>query len=216
MLRYVIDLFDESEKLFEFKFPRFSYRYKYIDGEYSTFAPFTDVAFLPGSFDYLPKKGYNLGMSNNLESVTLRNFVNEDMPSDVTEIDILYKEDKAPDVFVVETFNISQPALGSGNFENLNNWYANEFTIEKENIKSILPSNQLLRPWDNVPRTALAQEVTGNRIVYGNYTQNYNLKNPHLTPKFSHFVLDDSNSIKSIKSLREYQLGVVFTDQYGR
>ena len=216
VLRYVIDLFDESEKLFEFKFPRFSYRYKYIDGEYSTFAPFTDVAFLPGSFDYHPKKGYNLGMSNNLESVTLRNFVNEDMPSDVTEIDILYKEDKAPDVFVVETFNISQPALGSGNFENLNNWYANEFTIEKENIKSILPSNQLLRPWDNVPRTALAQEVTGNRIVYGNYTQNYNLKNPHLTPKFSHFVLNDSNSIKSIKSLREYQLGVVFTDQYGR
>jgi hypothetical protein len=216
VLRYVIDLFDESEKLFEFKFPRFSYRYKYIDGEYSTFAPFTDVAFLPGSFDYHPKKGYNLGMSNNLESVTLRNFVNEDMPSDVVEIDILYKEDKTPDVFVVETFNINQPPIGSGNFANLNNWMANEFTIEKENIKSILPSNQLLRPWDNVPKTALAQEVTGNRIVYGNYTQNYNLKNPYVTPKFSHFVLDDANSIRSIKSLREYQLGVVFTDQYGR
>ena len=32
-----------------------------------------NVAFLPGSFDYHPKKGYNLGMSNNLESVTNHN-----------------------------------------------------------------------------------------------------------------------------------------------
>ena len=57
--RYVIDLFEEEEKLFEFKFPRFSYRYKFEDGEYSTFAPFTQVAFTPGSFDYHPRKGYN-------------------------------------------------------------------------------------------------------------------------------------------------------------
>ena len=28
-LQYAMDLFQESEKLFEFKFPRFSYRYKY-------------------------------------------------------------------------------------------------------------------------------------------------------------------------------------------
>ena len=31
-LQLAIDLFDETEKLFEFKFPRFSYRYKYEDG----------------------------------------------------------------------------------------------------------------------------------------------------------------------------------------
>ena len=216
VLKYVIDLWEESEKLFEFKFPRFSYRYKYIDGEYSTFAPFTDVAFSPGSFDYHPRKGYNLGMSNNLESLTLRNFINEDMPSDVVEIDILYKEDKTPDVFVVETFNRNQEKSNTGSFVNMNNWMANEFTIEKENIKSILPPNQLLRPWDNVPRTALAQEITGNRIVYGNYTQNYNLKNPYVSPNFSHFLTDDINTSKSIKSLREYQLGVIFIDQYGR
>jgi len=56
-LKYVVDLWDEEERLFEFKFPRFSYRYKHEDGEYSPFAPFTQVAFLPGSFDYHPRKG---------------------------------------------------------------------------------------------------------------------------------------------------------------
>ena len=51
-LKFVVDLFDEKEKLFEFKLPRFSYRYKYEDGEYSTFAPFSEVAFSPAHFNY--------------------------------------------------------------------------------------------------------------------------------------------------------------------
>jgi hypothetical protein len=49
--------------------------------------------------------------------------------------------------------------------------------ITTEMIHAVLPANQLLRPWDNVPRKALAQELVGNRLVYGNYLQNYNLTN---------------------------------------
>ena len=40
----------------------------------------------------------------------------------------------------------------------------------------LYPENQLLRSWDNVPKKALAQEITGNRIVYGNYEQNYDIQ----------------------------------------
>ena len=47
--------------------------------------------------------------------------------------------------------------------------------ITSEMVRSAIASNQLLRPWDNVPRTAKAQEIVGNRIVYANYLQNYNL-----------------------------------------
>jgi hypothetical protein len=35
----------------------------------------------------------------------------------------------------------------------------------------------MLRPWDNVPRKALAQEIVGNRLLFGNYEQNFDLKN---------------------------------------
>ena len=49
------DLFNvyllQEKSLFEFRFPRFACRYKYKDGEYSAFSPFTEVAFLPGKFD---------------------------------------------------------------------------------------------------------------------------------------------------------------------
>ena len=49
---------EQVEPMFEFKFPRFAYRYKYEDGEYSTFSPWSEPASIPGPFDYLPKKAY--------------------------------------------------------------------------------------------------------------------------------------------------------------
>ena len=38
----------ESEPIFKNDFPRFSYRWKFKDGEYSTYAPFSEAAFVPG------------------------------------------------------------------------------------------------------------------------------------------------------------------------
>ena len=177
-LKYVIDLFDETEKLFEFKFPRFSYRYKYSDGEYSTFAPWTQVAFLPGSFDYHPRKGYNLGMTNRIQSVELYNLITPETPKNVLSIDILFKDEPSPNIYVVDTIRKDDTSAGI----TINKWndiLQNNaaFVIEKETINSTVPSNQLLRPWDNVPRKALAQDVSGNRIIYGNYVQNYDLIN---------------------------------------
>ena len=86
----------------------------------------------------------------------------------------------------------------------------------------MLPSNQLLRAFDNVPKKALAQEIVGNRLLYGNYEQNFNLTNHKI--KFGSFAstsydpIGDQGTLgkKSIKSLREYQVGVVYTDDYGR
>ena len=245
-LKYVIDLFDETEKLFEFKYPRFSYRYKYEDGEYSTFAPFTQVAFVPGSFDYHPRKGYNIGMVNRLSKIELFNAVTEETPDDVVAVEILFKDDASPSIYTVDTIKPDDfSLLGTKNLWNLMlassvdaSIPPTPFTIEREAVNSIVPSNQLLRPWDNVPKKALAQDVTGNRIVYANYVQNYDLisKNgnkyvPNFTVGVNNaFATGTANSVplywnatsitsstyKSIKSLREYQLGVVFLDEFGR
>ena len=210
-LNYAIDLLDEEEKLFEYKFPRFAYRYKYEDGEYSAFSPFSEVVFVPGGFDYHPKKSYNLGMTNNIKSLTIKDY-NRNIPQDVSGVDILYKEENSPNIYIVDTIKNVDQAWAS-------------YKITHETIKNgIVPSNQLLRPWDNVPKKALGQEVVGNRIVYGNYLQNYNLIDninskdydieiePQLVP------IENKSRIgkKSVKSLRDYQVGVVFSDEYGR
>ncbi len=215
-LRYAVDLLDEEENLFEFKFPRFAYRYQYEDKEYSAFSPFTDVAFLPGTFDFHPQKGYNLGMTNRLKKIKIHNFIPDtSFGQDVVAVDILYKDEVSPNIYVIDTIKPNQH--GS------NIWNNNQYTINSESVKQVLPSNQLLRPWDSVPKKALAQEVSGNRIIYGNYTQGFDLFKPNSKKEYYpdfNFNIQSSDirlsTVKSIKSLREYQLGVVFVDKYGR
>ena len=158
-------------------------------------------------------------MTNIINQITMTGFVPADIPLDVVSVDILYKEDASPQIYLVQTF-ANQDDAGGG----INEWKKNSYIITSETIKSVLPSNQFLRPWDNVPRKALAQDITGNRIVYANYLQNYNLvsgnNSDNYSPDFIFKVQQSTHAIpkavKSIKSLREYQLGVVFVDQYGR
>ena len=214
----------DKDPLFEFKFPRFSYRYKYQDGEYSNFAPWSQIAFLPGEdvFFYEPKKGYNLSMTNRLKGLILKGYYgNNDghLPEDVVEIDILYKETNSPTVYVVKTLKSTDPHPVWPNF-NSSSTNRGEFEVTTEVVHAVVPSNQLLRPWDNVPRVALAQEISANRLIYGNYLQNYSiLKDPIINlsiksnPKDN---IDAEYAVPSVKSMRTYKVGVVFSDKYGR
>jgi len=241
---FVIDLFESIEKIFEFKFPRFAYRWRYEDKEYSTFSPFSEVAFLPGVFDYHPKKGYNIGMANNLAQLFIKEFVSSDIPEDVVAIDILYKESNSANVYVVDTLrkddpNISDaPYNGSTNawtFQNADATYPGillnrdgRYEIKSETIYATLPSNQLLRIYDTVPRKALAQEITGNRLIYANYVQNYDLNNLVADFNVNLKTFENVRNInqplgqavkipnKSLKSIRDYQVGVIYLDEYGR
>ena len=164
-IKFGVDKFVDSEKIFKYKFPRIAYRYKYQDNEYSAISPFSEVAFLPGSFDFHPKKGYNLGMVNRITEIEVKNFM-QNIPDGVVEVDILYKEDSSSNVYVVDTIKPNNDST---------HWDEDTYSIESEQINRIIDSNQLLRPWDNVPRKALAQEVSGSRIIYGNYIQSYNM-----------------------------------------
>ena len=212
-------------ELFEKDFSRFSYRYKYRDGEYSTFAPFSDLAFLPSTFDYETKKAYNLGMQNALGVLKLTNFINSDLLENVVQVDLLYKKSNSPNVYIVEKLkfkDFKNLTILTGTFSQTqaaNNWTANFYEIQSDTIYSTISSNQLLRPYDNVPLTAKAQEITGNRIVYGNYTQNYDLDTKPLVDVSlieRSISLTSSVGEKSLKSSRNYQLGIVYLDKYGR
>ena len=163
---------EDIDPLFEFKFVRFSYRYKYQDGEYSSFAPWSQVAFLPDEYEYFPKKGYNLGMVNQLRSLKLRYYFHDEdiMPQDVVEIDILYKEAGKPNVYTVKTLKNEIDTNDAGVWPEFTVGASSNprgvFTIDTDMIHAVVPSNQILRPYDNVPRKALAQEVSANRLIY--------------------------------------------------
>ena len=200
----------QQDSIYTKEFPRFSYRWKYIDNEFSAISPFTEVAFLPKSdegYSYDAKNGYNKSMVNDLRRITLSGI--KEMPEDVKSIDILYKKSDSTSVYIVRTIESSE-------FEDLKE--NDSVVLTSEEIKSLLPENQMLRPYDNVPRKAKAQEITANRVLYGNYLQQYNYFNtpPEFKVKINSSIVTSGDPKKSLKSIRDYQVGIVYMDEYGR
>ena len=209
-------ILQEDDPLFELKFPRFSYRYKYNNGQYSCLAPFSNAAFLPDStvgsgsgFEYNAEDGFNAAMINTLRSLTLED-LDDNISADVDEIDIIYKESLNQNVYIVDTIKRQS-----------DNSIANTFVVKDEQIFKVLPSNQLLRLFDSVPKKAKSQDVTGNRLIYGNYTHQFNLPVAPVTFDIklkNRYTASATDRIQrqSIKSNRTYQFGVVYMDSFGR
>ena len=216
-------ILEEKDPMFEFEFPRFAYRWKYENGEYSTFSPFTEPAFEGDDFEYLSSDGYNLGMQNHLRSLIISGF--NWGSQEVIEADVLMKKSRSNNIYVVDT-------LKRQDKDALNVSPPNQFNLKTELIGAVVESNQLLRPWDNVPRKAKAQEVSANRLIFANYLQNFNVPKTKLTLNVSSTehngyidsdgdeeVSDEQNyrrPLPSIKTIRKYQVGIVFQDAYGR
>jgi hypothetical protein len=191
---------EEEKPMFEFTFPRFAYRWKYKNNEYSAFSPFTKPVFVPGDFEYSSLESHNIGMVNNLRKLTINGF--QTPPADVDEIEILYKDSSSNNIYKVDEIDATETS----------------YSITSELIYHVIQANQILRPYDNVPLKAKAQELIGNRLVYGNYVQGYDVDTE------IKITLDiDSSDITSVrtpesslKSIRTYQVGIVFIDENGR
>ena len=192
----------EDDPIFKNDFPRFSYRYKYTDGRYSTYAPFSDPAFVPGEFKYLSRDGNNEGMSGLTRKLTIDNLPTT--PDNVVEVEILYKGASDNNVYVIETFE-------AGSVTSLD--------ITSSTLGPVVESLQILRLFDNVPRKAKSQETVANRIVYGNYLQGYDVVPSSVVVQSSEYSNAHTNvgfGLPSVKTDREYQVGVSFLDDYGR
>ena len=192
---------------FEKIFPYFSYRWRYIDGEYSPYAPFSKVAFFPKDpnvKDFF-KKGHNTSIANKVESINLS--IPKGGP-DVVAVDILYTESISSTVYVIKTIEIPKAERGDGSFI--------KYQITERSFGSALPNNQLSRQFDNVPLKAKSQEITANRLIYGNYTHQFP-QNELLEIELGQIDLGkDPLNGPSVKSNRTYDIGVAFIDKYGR
>jgi hypothetical protein len=219
---------DIRSRYIEEKFIRLSYRFKFFDNEFSTIAPFTQHCFMPmnsptfhtwnrggGMIDAnVDKQAYSETemplMVNAINQVNMTiELPSENVASDyhIKGIEILMKESEASAVKVISYIDLrthTKPIL--------------YFTYKANNPYKVLSSDQLLRTYDKVPIKAKAQEVIGNRIVYGNFEQNYDL--PEL--KYRVEVDDKSEALwleypnHTVKQRRNYQVGVVLKDRFGR
>ena len=246
------DAFKGDSEYLSDKFVRFSYRFKYDNDEYSLAAPFTQAAFIPKQDGYFLDKQNDTGggpdninddaaqsdevnavqstivsfMENKVNTVGIVITMPENvstvsaLPDDlhVKEIDILYKESDQVAIKVVNTITTEElRAITDTNRITYN--YTSQAPIKT------LPSNETSRASDKVPIRAKAQEVAGNRVMYGNYlvrtarpkTLGYSIslgEKAKLGQFGSYSEIEYPNHV--LKQNRSYTLGVVLSDRYGR
>ena len=164
-----------DSKFIENKFIRFSYRFKFDDGEYSIFAPFTQPCFIPKQdgyfFDEDQKEAFESSIVsfmenkvNNIELIIPLPGAANSIESNflIKEIDIISKESDGLAVNVIDTIPISViDDAGSDEY------YTYNYTNKKP--YKTLPEKDLIRVYDKIPVRALSQEVASNRIIYGNF-----------------------------------------------
>ena len=79
------------------------------------------------------------------------------------------------------------------------------------------------RFYDNVPLLAKSQAVINNQIVFGNYTENYNLIDTYgydiriqLKSNLIANEIANLEGVRSLKSNRDYETAIAYVDGYGR
>ena len=153
----------DDDTLIEEEFFCFAYRYKYADNEYSATSPFTVPAFVSKNFEFNISTYLNEGMTNFYNSVEITYNTGDSL---VKEIQLLYKKIDDSTIRVIET--LDKEDLPGDNVDAT-------YTFGVSKIFTVLPQAEILRLYDNVPRLAQAETIMGNRLMYGNYTEGYNL-----------------------------------------
>jgi hypothetical protein len=241
--------FTGDEDLIEEKFVRFSYRFKYEDNEYSLSAPFSQICFIPkqwGQFGWGltdPKQDMQDAFAstilewfeNRIDSIALKIPLPDGGTSAATaltaltndykikSIDILYKESDGLSTKVVNTIQVAD--IVAGDIEPLPNTSGTQFyykfDYKSTKVYKTLPLSQQNRVYDKVPIKALAQEISGNRVIYGNFVSQHTPPN-----NLDYSVINGNKSLAynnyaqypnhSVKQNRNYQVGFVLADRVGR
>ena len=203
----------------------FSYRWRYLDGEYSVLAPFTEFAFHPKNFNYNYAEQSNTSMVNKFNQILIEfNTGNER----VTEIQLVFKETTSKEVWIIDDFD--KELLGYDN--NIKKTF-----IFSNNKQYRALSQYVVRSFfDNIPLTNKAQTLLDGRLILSNYTENYDIKtNEGIDIKIDYYLelkaientipkqiygetVDYPSLIakKTIKSNRSYEVLIVYGDWAGR
>ncbi len=169
-----------GQNYLEDRFISFAYRYKYLNNEYSATSLFSLAAFQPGNFRFDTRTYDNAGMSNNFNGAKVQFSTGSDR---VVQVDLLYKDSNTNSIYVIERFKKEDYGWADNTHQ--------EYVFTNSKIYSVIGADELLRLYDNVPLKAQAQTIMGNRLIYGNYSDGFDIVNINL----QNIPLDFSTSL---------------------
>jgi hypothetical protein len=153
-----------EQNFLEERFISFAYRYLYADGQYSATSQWSDIAFSPNGFELTIEAYLNEGMINAFNACKVTYYTGNSL---VLGIDLLFKQSESNIIKIIEKQNKADLGIPNNTTKTL--------TFDNSKIFTVLPEAELLRLYDNVPRFAQAQTLMGNRLMYGNYVEGYDL-----------------------------------------
>ena len=201
-----------QENNLEERFIQFAYRWKYEDDTYSALSPFSATAFYPGNYavDYV--EHINEAMVNTYNRVQVNVETGDEL---VKEIQVVFRDSGKANTYVIE--NLNKENLAYADNDNANLFFDNN------KIYATLEPTQIARLFDNVPLKAKAQEIIGQRLVFGNYVQFRDLTNDGDSIDLNYrLTLNSSaaatptNPMRTFRSDRDYEIGIAYLDDYGR
>ena len=153
-----------QQNFLEERFISFAYRYLYADGEYSATSQWSDIAFAPNGFEVTIEAYLNEGMINSFNACNVTYYTGNSL---VVGIDLLFKQSESNIIKIIEKQNKQDLGIPDNIYTSI--------SFDNSKIFTTLPESELLRLYDNVPRFAQAQTLMGNRLMYGNYVEGYDL-----------------------------------------
>lgn len=207
---YFEESIDVSNNI-EDKFIYFSYRYKYHDNQYSALSPFSAVSFHANSFSYDYLTGDNKGMLNKFNKVDVTFDTGNQF---VEEIQVLYFDTYKLNVYIIDNYNKDELTILDD--------FKYSITFSANKIYTPIESSEVTKLFDNVPLLARTQDIVGNRLIYGNYTQFRNIVDDNLQKIVPDYTLSLESDVistqpkKTFRSDRDYEVGILYTDEYGR
>jgi len=153
-----------EQNFLEERFISFAYRYLYADGQYSATSQWSDIAFSPNGFQLTIEAYLNEGMINAYNACEVTYYTGNSL---VLGIDLLFKQSESNIIKIIEKQNKADLGIPNNSYQT--------FIFDNSKIFTVLPEAELLRLYDNVPRFAQAQTLMGNRLMYGNYIEGYDL-----------------------------------------
>lgn len=147
---------------------QFAYQYVYIDGMESAISPYSDVAFPPsvvfqGAQSFVNHNNYNVCNLRVPLPVPLAG-------NEISAIKVLAKQGTTGSFLIIDELEFGDPDIS--NLIDISNEQI-VYPFYNDRIGTGISQSEVNKQFDSIPKKAVTQSVSSNRLMYANYTDGF-------------------------------------------
>ncbi|MGK6342843.1 hypothetical protein ACMGDK_11425 [Chryseobacterium sp. DT-3] len=192
-------------------FISFTYRYKYIDGDYSSLSFYSDTTFEPMNSFKMNSQRENTAMVNKWDTVKLQ--INSGGKY-VTDIEVYAREHTSNTAYLIYAVNKNSSNINDDVLiSDIEYKFSKNYEVLDEETTKML--------YSNIPKHPKTQTVAGNRIIFANYKEGYDISDLNGNPIQVDFQVLKTQDVysttakrKTATSMFKYKVAVIYINDY--